>query len=106
MFDSDFFVNQQPEGYYQQFIEKRQPKQRRKHLSGLFTNIQRDYNKALVKFAVENRGQSPLSRQDLSTFRGFLENFDLEDKYFESALGERDPNQQAFNPRTQFLFNR
>ena len=106
LFDQDFFLEKIPEGYYQQAVERRQPKRRHRYLSGLFSDIQKEYNKSLAKFAVENRGVSPLNRPELSTVRGFLDNFNLEDKWFEAAPWERQPNLSDFNPRTQFLFPR
>ena len=106
LFDPDFFIGELPEGYYQHAIERRQPRERRKRLSTMFSDIQRDYNKALVRFVAESGGQSPLSQPNLSTFRGFLDDFNLDEKYFEAAPEERYGSRQAFAPRTQFLFNR
>ena len=106
LFNTDFFLDQLPEGYYQQFVERKQPRQQHRRLSKMFSDIQGEYNKSLAKFAVDNPGVSPLKRSELSTWAGFLENFNLGDKFFDAAPWEREPDRQAFNPRTQFLYDR
>ena len=103
-FDTDFFLKELPEGNYQRTVEQRVPRQRQRHFATLFAEIQRDYNTALARFAAQNRGVSPTTKPELETFGGFLENMSFDDKFFEKPPWERDPNQSAYNPRTQFLF--
>lgn len=103
-FDTDFFLKELPEGNYQQTVERRVPRARRQRFTKLFSEIQRDYNTALARFAANNRGVSPTTRPELETFGGFLQNMSFDDKFFEKPPWERDDNYAAYNPRTQFMF--
>ena len=105
-FDTDFFLGELPEGNFQQFVQQRQPRQRQRHFSTMFADIQREYNKALVGFAAQNRGQSPTTQKGLDTFSNFMDQFDWDEKFYEAPPWERDSNYAAFNPRTMFRYDR
>lgn len=103
-FDTDFFLGELPEGEYLRNVDERVPAGRRRHFSTMFADTQREYNKALAMFASKNRGRSPTSDPRLSRWSRFLENYDWEDKFYEAPFSAREPNFQAFNPRTRFLY--
>ena len=103
-YDTDFFLGQLPEGNYQQFVAGNLPQERRRHFRDMFSDIQKEYNKALAGFAAQNRGKSPTTKPELETFSNFLRSFSFDDKFYESAPWERDRNYDAFNPRTRFDF--
>lgn len=110
LFDTKFFLGEMPEGTYQEFIERSLPKQQKNYFSNQFSNIQREYNKALVGTARKAPGVDPTTTDPgLDTFSNFLKNFDFTEKYFESSPEDRaarGESQAARGPRTQFLYNR
>ena len=107
-FDTKFFLGEMPEGTYQEFIERGLPKQQKNYFKNQFSDIQREYNKALVQTALKTPGVSPTTADPgLETFSSFLKNFNFMDKYFEHSpedRASRGESQTARSPRTQFLY--
>ena len=105
-FDTRFFLGEMPEGNYQQYVERTQKPERRRYFSTLFSDIQKEYNKALAGYAAGNPGRNPAADPGLTTFSDFLKNFSFEDRFFEQAPWDRDRNYRDYNPRTRFEYNR
>lgn len=103
-FDTDIFLGELPEATYQEHVQRKLPRQRQRHFANLFSDVQRDYNRALVSFARQNRGVAPTANPQLSTFSNFLSNYDFDDKFFEEPPWERDRNYGALNAPTKFMF--
>ena len=105
-FDTKFFLGEMPEANYQQFVDRSsQPRERKRFFSNRFTDIQKEYHKALAGFAAQNPGKSPTTNPKLETFSDFLNNFSFEDKFFENAPWDRNnQDMRDFAPATKYRY--